>query len=365
MSKASPLRLIAVVIAIATTSVEASAPRHQPAAAEETDGRLAVLGERLFFDTRLSADGKVSCATCHDPSKAFSDGKARAVGVYARIGTRNTPSILNVRDERTMFWDGRVTSLEDQAALPLTNSFEHGLDDPKAVVALVQRDLSYVQGFRDAFPNYDEVSLREIAVALSAFERKLISKDSPFDRYYYGGDKTALPASAIRGLALFEGTGGCSHCHLVSSDAAPFSDHSFHPSPLRISDKAASQLAELATRVVRMHGEEKKQLDDAIARDELISSLGRFVVTLAPQDIGKFKTPSLRNVAITFPYMHDGSVDTLEQAIEMELYARTASKVEPIVLTPNEKEDLAAFLRSLTDMPGLPNFNTHQDALRQ
>jgi len=309
---------------------------------------LISIGRRAFFDTQFSADGTVSCATCHEPAKAFSDGKPRAMGIHGRSGTRNTPSLLNVGSQQTLFWDGRVKTLEQQALMPFTNPFEHGLADKKNIENILREDSWYAEALSQAFQTGTQSLADQLSVALAVFQRQLVSFDSPFDRYQ-SGDKAALTASAERGYKLFTGAAGCSQCHSVSGTEALFSDHRFHLSPLRLSDAVSQRLPLLTTWVVEIHQAGNiEQLDRSITEDASAAALGRFTITLQPDDIGKFKTPSLRNVALTAPYMHDGSIPTLAQVIEIELYNHLEPERPPIDLPPREKADLEQFLMALT-----------------
>lgn len=302
--------------------------------------QLAALGRRLFFDARLSANGKVSCASCHQPDQAFADGRRTAVGVEERRGTRNTPSLLNAAFQSSQFWEGRRASLEEQVLDPLVSPVEHGLPDKAALLDLVRADASYVREFGV------EVQAQHVAEALAAFVRSLAIGDSAFDRHFYGGERAALSESAARGLDLFRGRARCSDCHTIGERDASFSDGRFHAVGIGM-DRIAPKLAALTVRVVGMP---KAEVDSLIARDAEVAALGRFLVTRDPADIGRFRTPSLRNVARTAPYMHDGSVPTLEEAVDYELYYRGRLQGRPLVLTPGEKRDLVAFLHSLTSL---------------
>jgi cytochrome c peroxidase len=257
--------------------------------------------------------------------------------------------LLNVGYESRLFWDGRVLSLEEQARMPLLNPAEHGLRDGNAVVQVVRGDSTYVADFRHAMPaRAQELSLDNIASALAAFERTLVAGDSAFDRYQYGGDKKALSATAVRGLALFRGRGQCVACHQIGESSALFTDQLFHTSPIGLPTAVSERLGGLTARVadLRKRGA-VSELNALITTDSEIAALGRFTVTLEPKDIGCFKTPSLRNIALTGPYMHDGSVASLPQAIELELYSR-ADQRYPLVLTQDEQRDLLEFMNSLT-----------------
>lgn len=312
----------------------------------EVMSREISLGRKLFFDSRLSANGTISCSSCHQPERAFSDGRALAQGINGQVGTRNTPSLLNVGFNSTQFWDGRRTALEDQALDPLTNPIEHGLRDEKTVLGKIRADPQYAETFRQIF-SIDRTSIRgtHVAQAIASFERTLVAGDSPFDRFFYGHDGSALSASAQRGLQLFRGQARCSTCHEIGRDFALFTDNSFHTvlSVQRISARLAIVATELDTA-----RKAAAKIDQTILSNKDFAALGRFLVTLNPADIGKFRTPSLRNVAITAPYMHDGSVATLESAVERELYDHGTETGRPLILTPREKSDVVEFLNALT-----------------
>src|SRR4051794_24652630 len=176
-------------------------PRDNP----QTPEKVA-LGHALFEDKRLSTDGTVSCSTCHQPSRAFTDGRTVAQGVQQRTGTRNTPTLVNSAYLRSLFWDGRRKSLEEQAADPLVNPVEHALGSHDDLLAIVRADTAYRAGFRAAFGVAPEsIRIEHVLKALATFERTLVAGDSPFDQYRYGDDSSALSTSQIRGLGLFTG----------------------------------------------------------------------------------------------------------------------------------------------------------------
>jgi len=315
-----------------------------PANNPPTPAKVA-LGRKLFFDQRLSTDGTISCAKCHVPEQGFSDGRPLALGIGGQLGSRKTPSLLNVALTTSEFWDGRRLTLEAQALDPLFNPREHGLTDSASLLALLRSDPAYRQAFRDVFGIAPEQIQRQyIGEAIASFERTLLAGDSAFDRYQYAGDDSALSAGAQRGLMLFRGRAQCASCHTIGADGASFSDGQFHSLGVGFM-KIEARLDKTATRVVNSAPDE---LDRLILSDADVAELGRFNVTKQPADIGKFKTPSLRNVAITGPYMHDGSVKTLDEAVDMELYYRSLEANRPLILTPVEKADLVAFLQSLT-----------------
>lgn len=302
-----------------------------------------VLGYRLFNDRKLSADGSTSCASCHRSDRAFSDGLPVAIGQGGQRGIRNAPSLLNVAWQTQLFWDGRESELATQAFRPLLNSFEHGLPDERAILDTLQRDRRYATLFRQAFPVKPEISLDGLGRALACYEKTLVAADSPFDRYEYAADRNALSATAIRGLELFRGRAGCATCHLIESKSAMFSDGRFHRRGISF-EVVQSRLAE-ALNKLSGSGSTKDRL---IVGDSEVSQLGRFAVSGDPSDIGSFKTPSLRNVALTAPYMHDGSVETLERAVVLEAYYGLSDGAKPIVLSAREIQDIVEFLKSLT-----------------
>ena len=276
--------------------------------------KKVLLGEQLFFDKQLSKDHSVSCATCHDPAHGFSDGKAVGEGVFARKGTRNVPSIVNRLFGKTEFWDGRSETLESQAVGPLLNPNEMAMDE----VLLVKRlkaDMEYQILFQDVFNA--PPTLKRVGQAIAAFERTLLSGSTPFDRYEWEGEKNALSESAKRGLTLFRGKARCSMCHIGTN----FTDEKFHNIGA---------------------GKEDGQKDP-----------GRAEVTKDSADFGKFKTPTLRNIALTAPYMHDGSLETLGEVISFydgggRPNPNLDKEIKPLKLTDEEKADLLEFLENLT-----------------
>jgi cytochrome c peroxidase len=326
------------------------------ASGEAMEAAAARLGKKLFFDTRLSADGKISCGSCHEPDKAFSDGRVRPLGHNGQVGTRNAPSLLNVAYVDALFWDGRASGLQVQARAPLTNPVEHALPSEAAVENIVRTQSEYIEEFQSAFGAQPErITVDLIARALSAYERTLRAGRSAFDRYRYGGEATAMSAAAIRGLALFRGRAQCASCHSIDAKSALFTDGSFHVTPTGLPRDVNANLSALARKVLAAQNSDgdadRAELERLIATDSSIAALGRFLVTRDPRDIGFFKTPSLRNVALTAPYMHDGGVATLEQAVQLELYGRGKAVRYPIVLTTSEQQELIEFLRALTSEP--------------
>ena len=317
----------------------------------QTPEKIA-LGKRLFEDKRFSADGTVSCATCHDPQKAFADGLPTSEGIKKLKGTRNAPTVINATYYDSQFWDGRRPSLEEQSKDPLINPIEHGLPSHAPLLEIIRKDGSYPSQFQSVFGVApQQITIDHVAKAIASFERTVVSGDSPFDRYLYGGDKTALSESAIRGLEIYRTKGRCQDCHAIGQTNATFTDNKFHN--LGVGFKRLGSRAVQIANAFRKAKQEGKDIDKAVLGDQEASELGRFVVTLRPSDIGAFKTPTLRNIVVTAPYMHDGSIQTLEEMIELynkggESNPFLDSGIRPLNLTDQEKADLLAFMKSLT-----------------
>jgi cytochrome c peroxidase len=312
--------------------------------------RIVELGRLLFFDASLSADGRVSCASCHRPEFAYADGLAHASGTSGRTGTRNTPGLLDVGRQRSLFWDGRRARLEDQALDPLLNEVEHGLLGEAQLVARLRADPRGVAAFAAAFGapaagSEAVINAARVGEALAAFERTLVSSPTPFDRFL-AGDKRAISEAARRGWVVFAQQAHCTRCHLIARDDGEqplFTDHEFHSLAVGF-QKVERELPRLTERMVALR-RDGRPLGREVLLDPEFAELGRFAVTLDPHDLAAFKTPGLRNVALTGPYMHDGSVATLAEAVDLEVYGRGE---RPVILTPSERADLVAFLEALT-----------------
>jgi cytochrome c peroxidase len=268
-------------------------PEANPITAENVD-----LGRRLFFDRRLSIDGSLACAGCHRPELAFSDPRPVSIGVFGRTGQRNAPAIINRGYGRAFFWDGRTSTLEEQVLKPIADPSEMGSDSESAAARVgLTRD--------------------ELSRALATYVRSILAGESPFDRYG-SGDRAALTPEQELGLAVFRRKGNCAACHIGPT----LTDEGFHNTGVAL-------------------------------RDGRLADLGRAVVTGREQDRGAFKTPTLREVARTGPFMHDGSLQTLEEVVEF--YDRGGNPnpqldplIRPLGLTGVEKRALVAFLGSLS-----------------
>jgi cytochrome c peroxidase len=339
-----PLEQVGAPVAATRAAVPADNP--------QTSEKVA-LGQRLFFDRRLSVDGTVACGSCHQPARAFTDGRAASVGIQGRQGERNAPTILNALYNRTMFWDGRAVTFEDQAALPILNPSEMGQPSLDAAVAAIARDRRYPQAFQTVFgrpPNGPDLTR-----ALASYERSLVSFGSPFDQFA-AGNPSAISASAARGWELFTTRARCNKCHALSEarrDPTFFTDHRFHNIGVGIERHNVVALACRAQ--AQLNSGNRLAVDRAAIQSEL-SALGSFLVTKQPADIASFKTPNLRNVLVTAPYFHDGSEATLWDV--MDHYNKGGMNnpwldpdIRPLALSETEIDDIVAFLASLTSPP--------------
>lgn len=306
------------------------------------------LGDKLFNDVRLSADNTVSCATCHDPKKGFVDGKPVSEGIKKQKTTRNSPTVLNAMFNATQFWDGRAKDLEEQAGLPILNAIEMGMKDEAEVVAKLKGIPEYVEAFKAVFGG--DITYANMRSAIAAFERTQASGNTPFDRFI-NGDGKAISAGAKRGWALFNGKARCNSCHAGNAVASLFSDQKFHNIGIAAHKQDFVQLAREAVKILRTG--DQMQIDE-LALQSKFSELGRFLVTKNENDIGAFKTPTVRNVGLTAPYMHDGSLATLWDVVD---HYNKGGVQNPFLdggmvrlgLTEPEIDDLVEFLFSMSD----------------
>jgi cytochrome c peroxidase len=343
-SLARPKSVHQVGVPIALT--RAAMPRDNP----QTPEKIA-LGEKLFFDGRLSANGTVACASCHDPRLAFTDGRPVSVGIGSRLGQRNSPTVLNALYNAFQFWDGRAPTLEKQAALPIVNPVEMGQPTLDSAVARVAAIPEYRERFRRVFGR--ELNGVDLVRAIASYERSQLSFDAPFD-HFIAGDANAIDASARRGWKLFNTQGRCNKCHAftdTTSRPTTFTDDTFHNIGVNIVRHNVVALARQAEQLVKR--------GDTIAIDQAailspMSAVGRFLVTRKDSDIASFKSPDLRNVMVTAPYFHDGSAATLWDV--MDHYNKGAGvrdpwldvDIQPLALHEGDIDDLVALMASLT-----------------
>lgn len=275
------------------------------------------LGKKLYFDPRLSVDGTVSCATCHHPQFGFSNGVPVSAGFKGQLGNRNSPTVLNRLYSQAQFWDGRAASLEEQALGPVQNPVEMA-NTLEGMVGTLNKIAGYKAEFKKAFGS-EAITAEGVGKAIAAFERTLLSGDSAFDRFQ-AGDTKALSEPAKSGFALFMGKAGCAECHKLPN----FTDEEYH--------------------------------NLGVGMDKTNPDLGRYNVTHNVKHKGCFKTPTLRHIAETYPYLHDGSAETLEEVVDLYDRGGVANpyldeKIELLGLTAEEKKDLVEFMKALTGAP--------------
>jgi cytochrome c peroxidase len=317
------------------------------------------LGKTLFEDTRFSSTGTVSCSTCHSPDTGFTDSpKQVSLGIDNQPGTRNAPTVINSAYFETMFWDGRSPDLEDQALHPFVNPIEMGLKDHEPILEIVRTDRAYKKAFKKVFgAKPADITMSHVTRAIAAFERTVVAGNSPFDRWFYGGEEDALTEQQKRGYELFVMEARCVSCHVIEQTQALFTDNRFHNVGVgvnRIQDDIPTLVAEYTEAEKTL-----SEVDEEVLSDPRSSELGRFAVNTEFDDIGAFKTPTLRNVAATAPYMHDGSLKTLVEV--MEHYNNggvtqadepvndfLAGGIRPLNLTDEQINDVVAFMEALT-----------------
>jgi cytochrome c peroxidase len=275
------------------------------------------LGKQLYFDGRLSKNNAVSCAFCHNPGTGFADPRQFSIGAFGTAGGRQAPTVLNTAFNPLQFWDGRAGSLEEQAIGPIHNPIEMA-ETHETVVPKIAKIPRYQKQFRAVFGK--DVSLQSIAEAIAAFERTIVSSNSAFDKYSMG-DTGAMDEAAVRGLDLFKGKARCILCH----NGPNFTDNQFH--------------------------------NLGVPQEGLLKEdLGRYNITRLDRDKGAFKTPTLRSITETAPYMHDGVFKTLEEVIDFldkggGPNPNLSPLMKPLSLSPEERADLLAFLKTLSGAP--------------
>jgi cytochrome c peroxidase len=323
----------------------AHVPQDNPLTAE----RVA-LGRKLYFDKRLSADGTVSCATCHDVTRGFTDQQPVSEGIGKQFGKRNAPTTLNNALLQTLFWDGRSPSLDHQARQPILNPIEMGMPDEATALKAISDDAEYQAAFQKAFGR--KMNYEDLGRAIGAFERTLVFLDSPF-RKFLAGDAKAISAQAQAGWDLFNGKGRCMTCHPMSPSNPLGTDNRFHNIGVAARHQDFESLAQRALKALGADGSEQKLDELAVGTD--LGELGRFMVTRNRADIGSFRTPLILNIGITPPYMHDGSLATLWDVMDHYNKGGEANLfldggIEPLALTEEEIDQLVAFLFTLTDI---------------
>jgi len=329
-----------------------------PADNPQTAEKIA-LGDKLFNDTRFSATGEVACVTCHDPLKGGTDSPLKtSKGINQLTGTRNAPPVLNAAFNRTQFWDGRSPDLEDQARHPFVNPVEMGLSSHEPIVEIVNTDPEYLEAFAAVFGvGEGEIAIEHVTRAIAAFERTQVGGDSAWDRWYFGGDDKAVDEAVKRGFQVFLAEGRCVSCHAIEQDHALFTDHLFHNIGVGIND-IQPQVPEL-TRAFLKAKAEGADVDVTVLTNPDVSHLGRFAVVEDLSTVGAFKTPTLRNVALTAPYMHDGSLETLRDVVvhynnggvfheDDPVNPFLSGGIRPLNLTEDQIDDLVAFMEALT-----------------
>ena len=312
----------------------------------------AALGEQLFFDRRLSFNRTISCAMCHVPAQGFTVNElATAVGIEGRTVKRNAPTLLNVAFLDVLFHDARENRLEQQVWSPLLAHNEMANPSIGYLIDNVKRWPEYRGRFEAAFDV--EASMERVGQALAAYERTLLAGGSAFDRFYYGADVTALSDAAKRGFEVFRGKGRCVACHTFNNDYALFTDQALHNTGLGYLASMGSTGGRRQVEVAPGISVRYELAAVADASEIPPNDLGRYEVTEDPDDRWKYRTPSLRNVALTRPYMHNGSLSTLEDVIAFYDGGGIPNElldplIQPLGLTAGERADLAKFLRSLT-----------------
>ncbi len=329
-------------------------PANNPQSAEKIK-----LGDKLYHDKTLSADGKVSCSTCHEEKKGFTDNLPVSKGIEGKSGTRNAPTVINAAYYTSQFWDGREPDLEGQSKGPFINPVEGGLASHQVLLDKIRANKDYITAFKKVFGvTNSAITIDHVAKSIASFERTIIGGNSPFDHYQYGGDDKALNAAEKRGLEVFLNKGRCVSCHRIEQTQALFTDNRFHNIGIGFKKIQAKENQTAAALVKKKHNT-KLDMDAEVLTNKYVSELGRFAVTENLTQVGAFKTPTLRNLSLTAPYMHDGSLKTLEDVVDFynnggriketdPLSGFQSGGIRPLHLDDKQKKDLVAFLKALT-----------------
>jgi len=308
------------MIPVAASAFEALPKKPPIPSANPVTPAKVELGKQLYFDPRLARDGTVSCNSCHNVMAGGDDNRPNSVGIKGQHGGRSAPTVWNSAFMSVQFWDGRAKSLEEQAKGPLTNPIEMGMENHAAVISRIKNIPGYVEGFKKAFPGSKDIDIDQVAMAIATYERTLITPDSPFD-LYLKGNKKALSAAAVRGMNLVQSV-GCTSCHSGPNFAGPAA----LPEGTGFYQKFPTYPGSAYD----------KQYD-------LLSDEGRGGVTKNAAEKHFFRVPTWRNVALTAPYMHNGKVPNLPEAVRV--MAKTQLNKE---LKEEEVSDIVAFLTSLS-----------------
>jgi cytochrome c peroxidase len=319
-----------------------------PADNEMTRERVA-LGRKLYFDKRLSRDGTVSCATCHDVTRAFTDQREVSEGIGGQLGRRNAPTTMNAVLLQTLFLDGRSPSLDHQARMPIINPIEMGFAEGALAAKAIADDAEYQKMFQAAYGR--DVNYEDIGRAIGAFERTMVFLDSPFRRFLEG-DQDAISADAQEGWRLFNEEARCVSCHHMNPSNPLGTDNRFHNIGVSARHQDFEQLAREGLKALQEDPSEQKLEELALNTD--MSELGRFMVTKNRADIGAFRTSMLLNIGITPPYMHDGTLETLWDVMDHYNKGGEANLfldggMEPLALSEEQIDQLVAFMFTLTD----------------
>lgn len=325
-----------------------SVPQDNPITQEKIS-----LGRKLFYDRRLSINNTFSCAMCHIPEQGFTSNEmATAVGVEGRTVRRNSPTLYNVAYMQTLFHDSRESTLEQQVWGPFLAHNEMANPSIGYVIDNINQQKDYDGLFEKAFDKAP--TMETVGMAIASYERTLNSANSPFDHWYYGKEEQAIDDTAKKGFELFTGKAGCSQCHRLNKDDALFTDNQLHNTGIGF--EAAMKKSPVSTQRVQVapgiFANVPHEVIDSVSEAKA-NDLGRYEVTQKPEDRWKYKTPSLRNISLTAPYMHDGSLATLKEVVAFYNRGGIPNEnldplIQPLKLTPTEIDELIALLKTLT-----------------
>ena len=319
---------------------------------EVPDASAISLGRKLFFDRRLSRNKTMSCAMCHIPEQGFTSNELkRPIGVEGRNLKRNAPTLLNVIFNRRLFWDARESNLAQQVWSPLLAKNEMNNPSVGHVLEQLHSDEEYLGMFMNTFG--EKANMMNVGQALAQYQQSLIGASSRFDQWYFGRDKNALNELEQQGFTVFMGKGACQSCHSVGDNYALFTDQQLHNTGVGYEDSMRKTPKSIAIQLAPgMSAEVDKELINSVG-EKKENDLGLYEVTLKPPDRWKYRTPSLRNVALTAPYMHNGEFSSLDEVIEFYNVGGTPNAlrsplIRPLNFTTDEQVALREFLKSLT-----------------